>query len=419
MAILQSHLPPVPVFVYLISENPLFPVYLIGTSYVPTYVQHLSTYCCAPARRIWLHLICILWPGIHRQQSVLPKPLHFILRLNKRSLFSLCLYLSCCSPQLSCWPFAGLAPVGQCFSCLGEPKAGHNTPDSVPQVLNWGEGSLPSAHCCLANTAWHADFCLCCQSATLAHVHFVVHRTPWSPSSSAKLFSTQPSTSLECWIRLFHARCKTLHLVLLTFMRSMSAHLSSLVSAHWTPLSSSILIAPPPYPHQLGVLTNLLRVHFVPPSVLMKTLSSIGLKSDPRGMLLVTDCQLVCAPVPQPMQWVQHHLNSLKRQVITVNGCICPGEEGENSSWTWEDYKKASGWTTKWIILCRTDALKLKGWYCSETVGAELKNFFFVVLGRVWHFFTLALKETLLFISIGLGFFLLHLNTILKHQQEI
>lgn len=76
---------------------------------------------------------------------------------------------------------------------LGSPKL--DTTLLIQSHKCWTEGKNHSPQpmgFCLANTAWHVKPCLCCRSTTLASVHLLVHRIPWSPSYSAKLFSTQP-----------------------------------------------------------------------------------------------------------------------------------------------------------------------------------------------------------------------------------
>lgn len=48
-------------------------------------------------------------------------------------------------PQSSLWTHAGLTPVSPFLSCVGEPRAGHSTPDVVSAVLSRGGGS-PLSH---------------------------------------------------------------------------------------------------------------------------------------------------------------------------------------------------------------------------------------------------------------------------------
>lgn len=46
---------------------------------------------------------------------------------------------------------AGFPPVRPCLSHAGRPKAGHSTPEVVPQVMSWGDESFPPAHYTPAN----------------------------------------------------------------------------------------------------------------------------------------------------------------------------------------------------------------------------------------------------------------------------
>lgn len=99
-----------------------------------------------------------------------------------------------------------------------------------------------------------------------------------------------------------------------------------------------------------------------------------------------------------------HHLNCLKRQGIVVNGLCLPWKQRVKvRAGLGKTREKASERIAKWINLSRRDTPKLKGCWCHETWGTELKNLF-IVLCRVWHFFTAVLKEIPLFSSIALGF---------------
>jgi len=49
-------------------------------------------------------------------------------------------------PELSLWPFAGLAPICSCLSCAGEPRAGPSVPDESQQCSVEGENQVLA--CC-------------------------------------------------------------------------------------------------------------------------------------------------------------------------------------------------------------------------------------------------------------------------------
>lgn len=105
----------------------------------------------------------------------------------------------------------GRAPGHPCSSCSGQAQIGHNT--AISQMLNTGSiASLVQLAMCWYSQGrgWPPSLQGCSAGSCLACC-------PQRPY--AELLPRQSAPSLQWCMELFHPTCKTLHLVLLNFMR--------------------------------------------------------------------------------------------------------------------------------------------------------------------------------------------------------
>lgn len=134
-------------------------------------------------------------------------------------------------------------------------KTGHSIPGLASLVLSRETGSSPSAWQHSSQEA----ICLHCIGAFLAHVQPGFHQDP-------QVFFVKDALQLvdpTAWhLGLFLSRGRTWHFPLLSFMRFLPAHFSSLSRSLWmTAQTSGETDSPPSFVSS----ANLLRVHSVPP----------------------------------------------------------------------------------------------------------------------------------------------------------
>lgn len=95
------------------------------------------SFCCAPLRNVWLHLLYSLPMGSWRYKLIIL----LFFRLNKPTFFCNSLFVICSSSQLVWWPFTRLIAVCWYLSCFTLPQTVHSSAQAASQMPE-GDGVI-------------------------------------------------------------------------------------------------------------------------------------------------------------------------------------------------------------------------------------------------------------------------------------